>query len=162
MEYFFSILYAVFVFMCGVMAVIQPEVFLGYSLTKSLKDTVKYKNSSLTDRMSEELKAKLNHLLETEKIYLQSELNLIKLADQLNIDRYSMSQVINEGFGKGFYELMNEYRIEEAKSILRDTDKNIGDVIFEVGFNNHASFYKAFKKYTHTTPSQFIAEHKDF
>ncbi len=161
MEYFFSILYAVFVFMCGVMAVIQPEVFLGNSLTQSLRDTVKYKNSSLTERMAKELKEKLGRLLENEKIYMQSELNLIKLADQLNIDRYSMSQVINEGFGKGFYELMNEYRVQEAKRILQDTDKNIGDVIFEVGFNNHASFYKAFKKHTKITPSKFVAKFRN-
>jgi len=156
-EYLFSIIYAVFVFMCAIMVVIQPEIFMGSSLIKSLKDKVKYQNSSLTESMTIELREKLNNLLEKEKVFMQSELNLIKLAEELDIDRYSMSQVINEGFGKGFYELINEYRINEAKKILSETDINIGDVIFEVGFNNHASFYKAFKKHTKTTPSEFIA-----
>jgi AraC-like DNA-binding protein len=157
LEYFLSMVFTFFLLMCSIMVVVQPEVFLGSSLTKALKDTVKYRNSNLTERMAQELKEKLGYLLENEKIYKKSELSLTELADQLNIDRYSMSQVINEGFGKGFYELMNQYRIEEAKRILNHTDKNIGDVIFEVGFNNHTSFYRAFKKHTKLTPSEFVA-----
>ena len=35
---------------------------------------------------------------------------------------------------------------------------NMKDIAYEVGFNNYVSFYKAFKKNTGYTPTNFIEE----
>ncbi len=56
-----------------------------------------------------------------------------------------------------FHELVNTYRIQEAKSILEtDIQKNLNiiDVAYEVGYNNEVTFNKAFKKDT-VTPSEY-------
>jgi AraC-like DNA-binding protein len=60
-----------------------------------------------------------------------------------------------------FYDYINQYRIEEAKNKLSSSISNnlsysISDIAYQCGFNNRVSFYKAFKKITRTTPTEFI------
>ncbi len=58
--------------------------------------------------------------------------------------------------GTSFYDYINRLRIEAAKEqLLREKGVPIIDIALEVGFNNKATFYKAFKKYVRSTPSQF-------
>ena len=80
------------------------------------------------------------------------------LANRLNTTRHNASQVINEHFKLSFHELVNKYRIQEAKHMLdNDTQRilNIIDIAYEVGYNNKVTFNKAFKKDTQLTPSEY-------
>ncbi len=141
----------------GFSASVQPSVFSGlYSFENHL--FFKYEKSGLTKSLSQELRENLKHLFDDEKIYKQNDISLESLAEKLNTTRHNASQVINEQFGMNFHELVNRYRIEEAKYILEQDIKkslNIIDVAYEVGFNNKVTFNKAFKKDTQLTPSQF-------
>lgn len=141
----------------GYSASVQPDVFSGiYSFEKGL--FFKYKKSGLTNSLSTELKDNLIYLFDHEKIYKVNDLSLDIIADRLNTTRHNASQVINEHFNINFHELVNKYRIHEAKSIL-DTDSlhnlNIIDIAYEVGYNNKVTFNKAFKKDTDLTPSEY-------
>ena len=98
--------------------------------------------------------------MKTEKPYLESNLRLNDLADQLNLSRHHTSQIINEHFDTNFFDFINTYRIEEAKNLLSGKDDlNITDIIYSSGFNNRASFYKTFKKHTSMTPGEFSERH---
>lgn len=124
----------------------------------------KYKNSGLTPAMAITVKEQLIEIMEEKKIYLDHTLNLQYLADALNIDRYSLSQVINEKFGKNFYEFVNDYRIKESINLIKNNPERIElvtDLVYESGFNNKVSFYKAFKKRKKKTPSQYIKEYME-
>ncbi|WP_343485675.1 helix-turn-helix domain-containing protein [Allomuricauda sp. d1] len=148
---------ALMVLYVGYSANIQPHVFGGaYSYTNRLFP--KYEKSGLTKSLSQELKENLEHLLANEKIYKANDLCLEDLANRLNTTRHNASQVINEHFQLSFHELVNKYRIEEAKEILMDGSKqdwNIIDVAYEVGYNNKVTFNKAFKKDTNLTPTEY-------
>ena len=92
------------------------------------------------------------------KIYKESNINLEMLSKRLDTTRHNASQVINEHFEMSFHELVNKYRIQEAKEILQDDSKqgwNIIEVAYEVGYNNKVTFNKAFKKDTHLTPTEY-------
>lgn len=124
-----------------------------------LPSNYKYSSSSLTTKLSVELKDKMVYLMDEEKVYRDNDITLQKLADLLNTNRHNTSQVINEHFGLNFFDLINSYRINEAMSILKnDKSKgvNIIDVAYEVGFNNKVTFNKSFKKYNHVTPSEYL------
>ncbi len=119
----------------------------------------KYEKTGLSETFSLELKNKLEHLMGTEKLYLQHELRLDDIAKLLNISRHHASQVINENFNMSFYDYINAYRIEEAKNKLSsfgNSVQSISEIAYQCGFNNRVSFYKAFKKITHITPKEFI------
>lgn len=148
---------ALMVLYIGYSANVQPNVFNGiYSMKTQL--FFKYKNSGLTQSLSEELKESLVRLFDENKIYKENDISLELVAKRLNTTRHNASQVINEHFKMNFHELINAYRIDEAKQIL-DNDRlknlNIIDIAYEVGYNNKVTFNKAFKKDTHLTPTEY-------
>ena len=148
---------ALMVMYIGYSANVQPNVFSGV-LTFGDKLFFKYEKSGLTPSLSMELKDNLIALLENEKIYKENDINLEILAERLNTTRHNASQVINEHFDLNFHELINKYRINEAKNIFDlDYQKNLNiiDVAYEVGYNNKVTFNKAFKKDTNLTPSEY-------
>lgn len=121
----------------------------------------KYEKTGLSETFSLELKQKLEERMVTNKPYLNHELRLDDIADLLDVSRHHASQVINAHFNMGFYDYINAYRIEEAKnklcsSSLETSSQSISDIVYLCGFNNRVSFYKAFKKFTHTTPTEFL------
>lgn len=148
---------ALMVLYVGHSANLQPQVFNGFrSYTNRLFP--KYQKSGLTQSFSIELKDHLEYLFKNEKIYKENDISLEMVAEKLNTSRHNASQVINEHFKVSFHELVNMYRIEEAKTmLLNDQQRNLNiiDIAYEVGYNNKVTFNKAFKKDTQLTPSQF-------
>jgi len=116
----------------------------------------KYQKSSLAPSVSQEYVRQLKSLIEDQQLFLRRELRLKDLADELDISIHYLSQSINENLNQNFFELINHYRIEAAKSeITKASKKSILQVAFEVGFNNKASFNNAFKKHVGMTPSRY-------
>ncbi len=104
------------------------------------------------------LKEQLLVLMEAQKLYLDSDLNLVKLAEELKVSSHQLSYVINTGFAENFFQFINKYRVEKAKELLLNSEKNnytILGIAFESGFNSKTSFNTTFKKFTNQTPSEF-------
>jgi YesN/AraC family two-component response regulator len=107
---------------------------------------------------AEECVRSLKRLMENEKLYRDENISLQTLAERLTIKPHQLSQVINEKLGCKFPDFINSYRIQEAKEIFRSlegAEKKITAVAHDVGFNSITSFYKAFKKDTRMTPTQY-------
>lgn len=118
----------------------------------------KYESSNLRDTQKSKLVEKLVAYVESEKPYQESELTIADLADQVNIQPHYLSQIINQNLKCNFLDFINGYRVEAAKSMLRDEKYEhytILSIAYEAGFNSKTAFYNAFKKNTGTTPSQF-------
>lgn len=116
----------------------------------------KYENSALTNHFADEMKTKLLHLMERDKIFLNPELKLDDLSEGLNLSRHLTSQLINEQFASSFYEFVNYYRIEEAKKLLLQRGQvNIEEIALKSGFNNRTSFYNSFKKNIRISPTEY-------
>ena len=100
-------------------------------------------------------------LLGQEKIYREMRLNRAALAKKIGISEYALSRVINHHFSKNFNELVNQYRIEEAKARLRaEPDEQVTVIGFEVGFNSIASFNRVFKEKTGMSPTEYRFDKK--
>jgi ligand-binding sensor domain-containing protein/AraC-like DNA-binding protein len=121
----------------------------------------KYKSSNLNSHFARECEKKLKNLMEVEKAYMNPDISLRSLAEQLSIKPHILSQVMNERMNRNFYDFVNHYRIEEAKKILGNPDRSdlkVELLAVEVGFNTKAAFYNAFRKYAHKTPFQYKKE----
>ena len=97
-------------------------------------------------------------LMETDKLYLRPELTLQDLADKLEVPYYQVSVSINEGLHKTFYDLVNGYRVEEAKRLLMDPKNRSNKILavaFDAGFNSKTTFNTVFKKLTGITPTEY-------
>ena len=126
---------------------------------KGQKD-IKYQKTGLSSAYSKELKERLEKLMEVEGLFMDPELRLDRLAHLLNVSRHHASQVINENFDMNFNDYINGLRIQEAKKRLKldfaNSSETMSDLAYSCGFNNRASFYRAFKKDTHLTPKEFM------
>lgn len=118
----------------------------------------KYQNSTLNNTSKNQLQRQLIALLEQEKPYLNPEISLNIMARLLEVKPHLLSQVINETMEKNFYELINQYRVQEVQKKLKDSSqqhKTLLAIAFESGFNNKTSFNKSFKEIAGMTPSAF-------
>ncbi|WP_431167722.1 helix-turn-helix domain-containing protein [Tenacibaculum halocynthiae] len=90
--------------------------------------------------------------------YLNSELTLKSLAENLNMHPNILSKVINEGLGKNFSDFVNEYRvnaiIEKMQNKSYDHITLLG-LSFECGFNSKTTFNRVFKNIKGVTPLQY-------
>ena len=103
-------------------------------------------------------------LMEKEKLYRETEITLQQLSDKLQLPTYQVSQAINEGMKRNFYDLVNNYRVEEAKRLLKDSktmNYTILSVGFDAGFNSKTTFNTVFKKFTGLTPTEFRNKNKE-
>ena len=121
----------------------------------SASNKEKYINK-IDEKLVREIQEQINVLFETRKIYTNPDLTLSILAKELNIRPQLLSQFINDNLNKSFTQFINEYRIDEAKRLLKDSNQfKIEAVGFESGFNSSSTFYSSFKKITGTTPSNY-------
>lgn len=118
----------------------------------------KSQKGTINPQKKDDIVVKTIALMEEEKLYLQSELTLQDLADKLKVPSYLVTQAINEGLKKNFYDLVNGYRVEEAKRLLLapgSRNSKILTVGLDAGFNSKTTFNTVFKKFTGLTPSEF-------
>lgn len=118
----------------------------------------KIQKGMLNPERRNDIVAKTIELMEKEKLYLQTELTLQDLSDKLGIPSYQVSQAINDGLQKTFYDLINSYRVEEAKRLLVDPKSQNNKILavgFDAGFNSKTTFNTVFKKFTGLTPTDF-------
>lgn len=130
---------------------------------KSHPQKSKSQKSGLNDEKVDVIITKVRAVMELEKLYQESELTLQEISDKIQFPAYQVSQAINEGMKKNFYDLINSYRVEEAKRLLRNPDKanyTILSVGFEAGFNSKTTFNTVFKKFTGLTPTEFRDQQK--
>ena len=118
----------------------------------------KYAKSGLSDAQMENYERQLSDLMHIERVFLEPDLTLPGLAVRVGCSVNHLSQVINSGFGAGFFDYLNQQRVEYAKQLLRRQDgrqRSILSIALAAGFNSHSSFYSAFKKASGQTPAQF-------
>jgi AraC-like DNA-binding protein len=121
-------------------------------------DEEKYSRISLDEKQKEALSETVFQYLKSEKPYLNPEYSLQMMADDLNISRHKLSQIINSSQKKNFYKFINEFRVEEVKEKLVDpafNNYNLLGIALECGFNSKTSFNRIFKEITGLTPSEF-------
>ncbi|MEP5611456.1 MAG: AraC family transcriptional regulator [Cyclobacteriaceae bacterium] len=105
----------------------------------------------------------IRNKLEIDKIYLDDTLNLEQLARSLDFSKKYVSDLINQRFGNSFKEVLNQYRVEEAKQLMKrelNTNAQLISIGLQSGFNNKVSFYRTFKKQTGKSPSVYFQQLK--
>ncbi len=168
-----SLLSAILVYVIGYKMMSSPphlpEVELGeiispvaeQEITEPETSNTKYERSGLsTDRM-QQLANRLETYIHENKPWLEPDLNLKQLAEALQCQPHHLSQVINQHFGRNFYDYINSFRVEEVKARLfnaKYSHLTLLAIAFDCGFNSKASFNHVFKKFTGVSPSEYKKE----
>ncbi|WP_298426246.1 AraC family transcriptional regulator [uncultured Kordia sp.] len=150
--------YPIYVLLSIITIWISAEAFLRPEII--LLETNK-KNSVEKEKPSEEILKKASWLKEQmviNRFYLNSELTLKSLAENLDMHPNILSKVINEGLNKNFSDFINEYRVN---AIIEKMHSNNHDHItllglsFECGFNSKTTFNRVFKNIKGVTPLHY-------
>jgi putative ABC transport system permease protein len=105
----------------------------------------------------------LRDQLETNLFYRNSELSLRSLALELEIHPNELSRIINEGIGKNFNDLINEYRVDDVILKMQNPSYNhitLLGIAFDSGFNSKTTFNRTFKNITGKSPAEYKSQLK--
>lgn len=154
-----------FVFSIGYFGFKQTALFTDYKAPNSSQDeshiiSKRYQKSGLTEDEALGIKDDLHRLMDLEKPYLEGTLSLDQVAILMNVSKHQLSQVINEHLGFSFFDMVNNYRVDEFKKRIDHGDAEkftLLGIAYDCGFNSKASFNRIFKIQTGMTPSAFIS-----
>src|SRR5690606_4083364 len=113
--------------------------------------------NEFSDAELSEVFNKIVMLVNTEKYFLNKNLKLSDLSDQLNFNNRIVSKAINKYGNGNFNKFINSFRVEYAKNLLVGgmfDHYTIEAIAEECGFSNKVSFYNAFKSDTGMSPTQ--------
>jgi len=120
--------------------------------------TLNRSSVTVIDRYKNDYVSRFEDLLINKKYFLNPDLTLDNIAEELNLSKSHLSRIINKEMKTTFPEYMNELRVKEAKFYLRHPDFGNYTLVaigLEAGFASKTSFNNTFKKVTGMTPSEY-------
>lgn len=94
----------------------------------------------------------MRHIIQTR---YSEQLSLAMVASELHLNAVYLGQLFKQEVGRSFAQFLNDYRVDVAVDLLRDSDQDIGQIAETVGYQNSSYFYKLFKKQTGMSPGDY-------
>lgn len=102
----------------------------------------------------------LEKLMNEDKLFLNDNLSIHELAQQLRVSKNNLSKAINEHGQVNFKQYLNDLRIAKAVEFLKNKNMveryTIESIALKCGFKNKVNFYYVFKQKMQITPSEFV------
>ena len=131
-----------------------------YNILPKKEKAARYQ-TLLSEETKDRLQDEIIRLIVTERKYRDADYNSKKLAEDLKTNSRYIS-VCATRFHKNYSELVNDYRVNDAMSLLiekRYSKMSVEDISEMVGFNTRQSFYANFYKRLGITPRQYRTDH---
>ena len=98
------------------------------------------------------------YYLEVRQVFLDPKLSLNKLSDMIETNQTYLSNVVNRYFGCHLKDLVNTYRVEYAKELLRSGGCPLEELPQRCGFLSRSTFYTSFKKVAGVSPKRYMKQ----
>jgi AraC-like DNA-binding protein/mannose-6-phosphate isomerase-like protein (cupin superfamily) len=77
------------------------------------------------------------------------------LAQMLNMSERQLHRVLLDIYGMGFQQKLINARMDHAAWMLRNTNKQVGEIASSVGYSSEAAFFQVFRNHFQLTPQQY-------
>lgn len=150
----------------GLLAVFGGRLAVEYRRKNPLTAATLSARRRLRERAPDEactdLAGRIRHALEHQQLFATPKLKVLDLSSALGEPEFKVSQCITGVMGyQNFNRLVNAYRIEQAKTALRENrERQILTIALDCGFNSIGPFNRAFKEEAGMTPRQYRAERR--
>jgi AraC-like DNA-binding protein len=133
------------------------ELFVAFYIKPSQMQFITNPQILIAENEKSKIQAKkIEHLLNTKKLYLDPGLDLNKLSNIAGFASNQITTSIREYFSMSVPEFINMHRIKYAQRLLHETNYiKIDFLASECGFSSRSNFYSTFKKVTGLTPIQY-------
>lgn len=165
------ILILVFIVMGGVYMLYRRKNRMYRQLVKRHQDSIRRERlfrekernnggAEIPDAKGREIFENMERLMLEERVFVDKDISVDKLAEMLNTNRAYISRIINQYAGMPFSNYINSRRMEEAVAILSDPDNDVPLKVLSdnLGYNSISSFYRSFQKETGVPPSKYREE----
>ena len=83
-----------------------------------------------------------------------------EVASVAKMSPHSFSRFFSRSTGSGFVDYVNQVRTNKACYLLRETDHQINEIVFECGFATVSNFNKQFRKHTGMSARDYRAQYR--
>lgn len=111
-----------------------------------------YEKREIENRMKKEEESIFGYLTSH---YYSSELTIGDVQISTGIYEQKIATIIKKQTGKTFKQFLNLLRISEAKRLLTETDLQVSEIAFKVGYGNVSHFNRVFKEHENCAPNDF-------
>lgn len=127
-----------------------------------------YKQRQIKFRATKEPKVNVSEFQDTDKDFVNSLIECIEkhitdtnmdlefIASELNVSKSTMNRKIKAITGMTPMDFTRNIRMKVACKMFKNTNKNISEIAYTVGFNNPKYFSTCFKEEFGITPTEFI------
>lgn len=130
-----------------------------YRATLTLLATFSMQLSKLAKHFYYEVEHKELDVMETAKDYIEENLteviHLDDVAEKASMSPHHFCRKFKEETGMTMTDYITQRRVDEAKTLLAESEMKVTDVAFEVGFQSLSQFNRSFSKLTEDTPSAY-------
>lgn len=128
-----------------------------FLIWKIKKEVIKYiyipiQHLEIEDKEQKKYKDILSYI---GKNYHNPNLKIVDISRKIGVSDDSVSNIIKQFSSYNFRQYLNKIRLEEAKKLLRETNLQISEIAFSVGYNNVQHFNRIFKTETGLSPTEF-------
>lgn len=149
------LIFGIQIFIVGFYNLKHPEIFK----IRFPSENESIKKNKINEKEVNKIRDLVDVYFKDEKGYRRSDLSLSVLANEIDTTTNKLSWVLNNIYEKSFYELVNEYRVDDFLERIKENkhkEYTVVSIALDVGFNSKSTFYKAFKEITNFTPTEYI------
>jgi AraC-like DNA-binding protein len=142
MIYISPTIYAVYVYLIGYMGYKQKAINPTFDLiTDAQSDNIK---EQVLPALSDKLLRKLLFEFEVNKIYLNSQLNILDIVQAVGTNRSYISMVINQQYNQNFCSFVNGFRMQELQRVYESNPDYTNETLAECcGFGSVSSLRRS-------------------
>ena len=123
------------------------SLWLEFCRTVRIPEKEKTKNSQISNRMAV--------FLQYIALHYQEDISLESLAKSANVSKSECLRCFNTALQTTPYKYLTEYRLSKAADLLKNTNKLIETIAYDVGFHHVSHFGKCFREKTGFSPSTY-------
>jgi len=118
-------------------------------------ETVAIAKNNIPHNFSEKEGERMNNIFQYLINNFTKEISLEAIASKANLSPNAFCRFFKSRTKKNFSTFLIEMRINYACKLLAESEKSVGNICFESGFNNAAHFNRYFKQITNATPLEY-------
>jgi len=115
------------------------------TVCKNIEKQKESKNTKLRDMVLDIIQNELTN----------PDLTLEYIAGKCNVSSSYLSRYFSDQMGTTLITYINALRIEKVKTLLKDTDLTVREILYQVGYYDESNFIRKFKKSEGMTPLQY-------
>lgn len=97
----------------------------------------------------------INRVVKYIMSHLNSKLSVSIIAKQLNMNSGYLSYLFKKETGTSLSYFINQQKVNDAKRLLRFTDKSLGEIANDLAFTTQSYFQNVFRRHCNITPMEY-------